>query len=112
MSKFKIGSQWKTRDGGRAVVIDTQHGRVVAWHKNNRTIQYHYDNGSFYMDSDHQDDRDLVEPWKEPIVHEKWLNIYADHSGQHNSKKEADVIACPGRLACIKIIFAEGDGLD
>jgi len=43
-----------------------------------------------------------------------WLNIYPlDHVGvMYNSRKEADILAGNGRIACINREYTEGEGLD
>lgn len=59
------------------------------------------------------DPYDLIEI-KPRIRSEVWVNIYEnDIFFNYNSRSEADVLASPGRLACVRIAidYEEGEGL-
>lgn len=119
MNKYEIGTQWKTRGGWRAVVVDVLNIGFVAYHSmvlNNRsgTIQHDTD-GKGYNDRVY----DLIEPWPEPVVHEGWVMFkkYPVIDGEDietagfytsnpiETKKDGDYVAC------IKVRFEEGEGL-
>ena len=115
MSKFEIGSQWKTRGGWRAFVVSKlASGGFGAWHDGVPQDAYHTPDGvtgnigGGVFDSNN----DLIEPWKDHIVHESWINIYRQLcSRMHSTKDYADKVSAGDRIACIKIKFTEGDGL-
>lgn len=120
-NEFEIGTQWLTRDGRRAVVINhyiNVHGKAFeAWHSEtpmDNSIKAHDEDGSRHsilMDSDD----DLIALWIEPpVVQERWLNIYKDGDiGKlRGTKGEADGQDAGDRIACIKIKFTEGEGLN
>ena len=115
MSKFTVGSQWRTRGGWRAVVVSKlASGGFGAWHDGVPQDAYHTPDGvtgnigGGVFDSNN----DLIEPWKDPIVHEGWFNFYRDGDAwSHKTKEKADKYNCKNRITCIKIKFTEGDGL-
>ena len=120
MNKFTIGSQWKTRGGWRAVVVDNDGLFIAVWHKTERESYLHYKDGM--LQSNCPGDLDLIEPWVEPKEHDLWINVYRcekdwicfgeDSDGYPMSTKEnADAAAKPGRIACVNVKFKEGDGL-
>lgn len=122
-NKFEIGSQWKTRGGWRAVVVDNEGRYITVWHKKaGEDILLHYMNGR--LQSSCPGDFDLIEPWVEPKVHDVWINVYKhkyekgwicfgeDSDGYPMATKEdADKCAKEGRLACVNVKFKEGEGL-
>lgn len=68
-----------------------------------------------YEDSGYNDN-DLINI---PEKHEGWLNVYKPSllesfstSHIYSNKKQADCGAICGRIACIKVSFTEGEGLD
>lgn len=119
MNKFEIGSQWKTRGGWRAVVVGHIPVGCFVWHEEDEKSYAHIEDGKRNSAlSQHR--YDLIEPWKEPVVHEGWQNYYpADmyckipkaNSGLWKSRQAADEMAVDGRTACIPIKFTEGEGL-
>lgn len=123
MSKFEVGSQWKTRGGWRAVVVDLRRDVtdvVLAYHPSMSDAVGHRSNGKTYRISGvcSDDDRDLMEPWKEPVVHEGWINIYLQDEKMFlppcpfSTKDKALQAPSENRIACIKIgPFKEGEGL-
>lgn len=133
MRKFSIGSQWKTRGGWRAVVVDYDDTRPVFWHRKDKiTMDHDVDGyGSVNGDSDYavgaSTDLPSLEivafepvPWKEPVVHEGWFNVYDRRDTgfslglavpQTKEHCDSDHSEFKDRIACIKIKFTEGDGL-
>ena len=114
MNKFPIGSQWKTRGGWRAIIVGMCNGFMQVWHEPDACSWDHYVANGKSEESDCRDG-DLIEPWKEPVVHEAWLTIFDDKYGgmfvKFTTDPEAlrsDVYKC---LACIPIKFTEGEGL-
>lgn len=113
MNKFEIGTQWKTRGGWRAVVVaEINDGQLLVWHR--VCVEQVHDthghnlrnNGEKYNSP--AEDFDLIEPWKDPIEHEVWINMYPHQS---STKQGADEVAKEERLACVKVRYTEGDGL-
>lgn len=68
MNKFTIGSQWKTRGGWRAVVVDNDGLFIAVWHKTERESYLHYKDGM--LQSNCPGDLDLIEPWVEHKEHD------------------------------------------
>lgn len=72
-NKFTIGSQWLTRGGWRAVVVDDNNGFPVVWH-------YHdYDTWTHNLDGsvcDMTDDYYLDKPYTEPRKGTVWVNVW------------------------------------
>ena len=111
--KFEIGSQWRTRQGTRAVIVQKYScGSFLAWHGSTSATRGHYPKGS---DDLGKSCYDLIEPWKEPRKYKLFLNVYAIGStfGTHtySSREEADRNPAPNRIACKEIEVTEGDGL-
>lgn len=48
---------------------------------------------------------------KEPKTGTCWVNVYPDGMQAHTSRKMADRLAIPYRLACIEVKWTEGEGL-
>lgn len=71
--KFETGSQWKTRGGWRAVVVDVSKDGLTVWHESNNT-RHHALNGETTSEM-----HALVEPWAEPIKRTFWVNVYEDY---------------------------------
>jgi hypothetical protein len=106
--KFEIGSQWKTRSGCRAVVVEHTNTGLVVWHSNYETRR-HAANGNH---DPAPSCFDLIEPWVEKKKHDVWVNMYSDSiTVTHPSKERADFHRVSNCLACINIKFTEGDGL-
>ena len=55
-------------------------------------------------------DLDLIEVKPERTV---WVNFYSDGVAGAGflARADADSVACPNRIACVKVTFREGDGL-
>ena len=55
---------------------------------------------------------DLIEV-KPRIKQTKWVNVYPDWQTIYSDKKEADYLATPDRIACVKVEIdcEEGEGL-
>jgi len=122
MSKFEIGSVWKTRGGWKAVVVDVRpitkdaNLTMTVWHLEStrgHTTSAHPVSGVYLPGEEKA--WDLIEPWKEPIVHEGWVRINKydsrgmDTAGFHEEKPNTSEWS--SAIACIKIKFTEGDGL-
>jgi len=114
--KLKIGKQYKTRAGGRAVVVDydAQADGYLAWHKSDERIRYHNADGSDFGADGKQSPHDLMSDWVEPRT--GWINIFEIQDGQlaTNSfitRQEAEDFAATytDRIACVQ--WTEGQGL-
>ena len=111
-NKFKIGSQWKTRGGWRAVIVgqDGSACPVNVWHSDSDRTECHFSSGALELTSDNASD--LMEPWTEPEKGTVWVNIYDDGSVVHTSRPDADEGSNSARLACVKVDWLEGEGLE
>jgi len=109
MSKFEIGSQWKTRGGHRAFIVgkEPEDDSLIVWcDRGTNTLNIY---GEWHSSS-RPDDRDLVEPWVEPVVREGWISLFST-GYLCRFDKTKDSGDCPTRIACIPIKFEEGEGL-
>lgn len=108
MTPFPIGSQWRTRAGHRAVVVDVEKTGPIVWHTNDKCTRHHRNDGT----SANSISLDLLTPWTEPQKGEFWVNIYDGmHGALHSSKKnaEANAIGCDAKcIARIRIVWEEG----
>ena len=124
MSKFPIGSQWKTHGGWRAVVVDCDGKRPIVWHSKDNSIRdcdsSGYDYDGYGIGAGIVTDTNFIPtPWKEPIepvVCEGWINVHKLYREMHfyNRRENADAGKDEGdseRIACIPIKFTEGEGL-
>ena len=135
--KFETGSQWKTRGGWRAVVVKNFYGKssccgLEAWHENSGRVLEHGLTGSYGLFDEfgifdvEGSDNDLVEPWKEPVVHEYWVNFVkhkkhgVEIQGPFEKEQTADseyrnLVFQHGsdvrRISRMRIKFEEGEGL-
>lgn len=125
--KFEIGSQWKTRGGWRAVVVDEDvHDGLYIWHNtmdnndpgSNTVIIHGWDGMSLndfcpYLQNKNKFEfgerqYDLIEPWKEPVVHEGFLPVYVGdicESIEDVKKRFANP------MSIISVCTTEGEGL-
>lgn len=77
-----------------------------------RVIQAKYDDDGAWIDTDSPSFYDCVEYRIKPETKTGWVNIYAlGVAYGYSSKKEAEDQADPKRIACIQIIYTEGEGL-
>ena len=118
-NKFKVGSQWKTRGGWKAIILDIKKDSgkepyLKVLHYVNEFIIAHNIDGTV----DESDKYDLIEPWKEHRKGEFWVNVYDDkHCGivtiPHETKHSADSANYKkSRIACVKVEWTEGEGLE
>lgn len=112
MSKFEVGSQWKTRGGWRAVIVtmrDKENGFDV-FHEHEECIWGHESEGAYAGDETSERNYDLIEPWTEPKSGEVWVNIYDNGIGSEclPSIEAAEMGAVTGRIARIKVKWTEG----
>lgn len=106
MTKFTVGSQWKTRNGTRAVVVkDMGDLGPLVWHEDTCEVLQYNKYGCYNCDTD----CDLIEPW--PKSGELWVNIYPNRAHNYETKKLADEYADSDRLACVRVEWTEGEGL-
>ena len=59
--------------------------------------------------SNYESESDLIEVKEKQVG---WINIYNDGGVLHKTKEEADIKGAGSRIACIKIEFEEGEGLE
>lgn len=116
MSKYEIGTQWRTRGGWRAMVFKNTEAGSICIHDVSPygAIESHADAGNV---CDAANLYDLIEPWVEPVEREGWINFYRKDvdivcSRIYGGKDWADgADTGEKRIACVKIKFTEGEGL-
>lgn len=103
---------YRTRDGREVRIYavdgmgdDCVHGAMkidgLGW----QSVDWKVD-GGYYAAREHELDLIEVKP-----KHVRWVNVYTSSCHQWDSKVAADYSAVPGRLACVRIEFEEGEGL-
>jgi len=120
--KYEIGTEWKTRGGWRAMIVGAA-DELTVWHEG-FIDQLHDSSGLNMRNEDDsysspEEEFDLIEPWKEPIVHEGWFNVYRRSYGfvlglarpQTKEQCDADHSNFDNRIACVPLNFTEGEGL-
>lgn len=112
---FDVTKPVQTRDGHKAVIVyrDLQGARqtlvAVIDYPDFRMqkVEYYYTDGRWTSQGECA--LDLVNI---PEKREVWVNFYLVGSGSsHPSRSMADRAAAPGRSACIRVEFTEGEGL-
>lgn len=115
--KYKMGSQWKTRGGWRAVVVDdnfcNQYVRVYHHEQflSQQLKKAYKDTGMLEGNTTGKSIYDLIEPWKEPVVHEGYISLFSTGYLCRFDKTKDDG-DCPTRIACVPFKYTEGDGLE
>lgn len=127
--KFEIGSKWKTRGGWKAMIVDyhQDHARPIkVYHYNGNYISEHLEGGELAAHKGGAVSlHDIIEPWQDPVEHEGWVYIFknqktGDVFPDHNLYKKpycGEKDHPPNKsdnrhIACIKIKFTEGEGLE
>ena len=123
MTKFTIGSQWKTRGGWRAVVVGENEFKggwkdspyfIYVCHCNTYALDMHDADGKTTKPV-HPKSYDLIEPWVDPKEYDVWVNVhmgpYTIITSAWTKKEDADKFGTDDRIACINVKFKEGDGL-
>ena len=94
---------YKRRDGKKVECLAIRNGRAIfdggavipPYARNSSTGKY-----DPYRDSS----TDIIGPWVEPDVIDRWLNVYKKHTGQlWTSRDDADKCSGRSRIACIHI---------
>lgn len=115
--KYPIGSQWKCRDGSRAVVVGYNDGEfeTIVWNENENNAEPHNEKGEFWShDGEDYTSYDLIEPWQETRTFEGWVIVYTDgdFGGVWGSKFAAQEFARDiEKLATIHLTYNEQDGV-
>ena len=114
--EFEIGSQWKTRGGWRAVIVAINNGSLTVWHADTDSTTIHNLSGKGLNVS--SEGKDIIDLWVDPVEGEFWVNVISmvrtgkiKCSPAFLTKKEADNVVYD-RLACVKVPFTEGEGLN
>ena len=110
MKKFKIGQQWRCRDGSRAIILKVEGGSLLVW---SECCGGPFRLGSCgVLDVSEPDRLDLIEPWVEKRTEEVEVFMY-EGRGQvfettippHGVDKDLAL------LARKKITITEGEGI-
>lgn len=108
--KFPIGSQWKCRDGSRAVVVAHECGPFICWHENSKATWLHYVDGLCSIGFSLPED--LIEPWQEPKTIEGWVTVYEYSFGYLYESKEGAFNCNKNKFKkTIRITYNERDGV-
>ena len=129
MSKFEIGSQWKTRGGWRAVVVDDKLNTqdplypVNVWHSggDEEETMRHTASGLTFASRDNDEyemwpegrNYDLIEPWKE--LREFEVVIDLDRNGQplaYLAQDYTSSVVISNPIATKRITIKEGEFID
>ena len=101
----------QTRDGRPVTILSTE-GRgqypVIGYVGKDTAMKKWSAEGNYSTDGDRT--LDLINV---PDRIECWVNVYPEHfSSPHESKEQADSVAEKHRIACIKVEYTVGDGLE
>ena len=110
---FPIASQWKCRDGSRAVVVDQGETEFIAWNNGGRSW-YYTEQGKFRDTVEAHNELDLIEPWEEPRVFEDEIIIVDGGYGNITRWLGSDWGAIKDLgtvIARKKITITEGEGM-
>ncbi len=109
---IKIPSFWKNRNGDKVCVYDCNADFYDCIIVGGDELYRCDPNGkAVYKPMIHSGD--LIEPWTEPRTGEFWVNVYDTHATiNYSSKENADELAASDRLACVKVTWTEGQGLE
>lgn len=78
MTKFTVGSQWLTKGGWRAVVVDISKDHVTVYHTQYDETRMHTYEGKRRYEK--LSEFDLIAPYTEPRKGTVWVNIWLDES--------------------------------
>lgn len=119
MPKFRVG-QHKMRNGFSATIHEeTRDGKLlgILTYYNERIPAIWYTNGEFIdsignrLQQQQQNSFNLA-----PAKHEMWVNVYKSDTGyifnEYSERADADSVAKPSRIACLRLEFEEGAGLE
>lgn len=86
--KFIEGKKYKTRGGGKAICLEVSDiGRPLFYHYKNRSAYLHGPNGEDMLGNTR---RNIVAEWTEPVVEDRFVNIYEGGvSFQYRTLEEA-----------------------
>ena len=104
----------QTRDG-RSVTLITANGRepepLVGWIRNSYAPSTWLRDGSYHQSKD-RSSFDLTNIPELKRSGELWVNIYTNYANAWTSKAEAAEWATRGRVACVRVEWTEGEGLE
>lgn len=115
MKKFDPTKPVQTRDGKPARILASDlrnpaYPIVAAIYQLDQEVAFTYAKNGRYLDSVVKDEMDLINI---PEKHVRWLNVYPTGLGRlYLSREEADRFSSPNRIACIRIEYEEGEGLE
>jgi hypothetical protein len=113
---YKLGSQWTTNGGWRAVVVTNIKNGLLVWHENeNRTFLHNHD-GSHTVDNSYN----LKKQYLELCRGTAWVNIWLRYDGflllPHETKEDClqdKAYPCGMTLiASFKHDWTEGDSIE
>ena len=100
---------YRTKSGQDVVIYRVCAEGVYPVHGAIGSASYSWTTEGHIVYGDRTDGRDLVE------VKEKrseWINIYPRSAGGYNTREMANALASENRIACIRVTYTDGEGLD
>lgn len=114
--KLEVLKAYKDLFGERAVVTSgpDKDGLFLVWHEYDYTTYLHYANGYVAGNVPPTTDlHEIVSEWVELRKGEFWVNIHGDDSAYVWSSREiADQQQDEDRIACVRVKWVEGQGLE
>lgn len=113
MTKFTIGSRWKTRGGWRAVVVDAHDDGLRVWHSYsggcNDCNRLGVDDCLYSRARDY----DLIEPWVEPKTGKCTTIVFENKDGclEYATSEDGAFLIDGNILAIKEVNWTEGEGL-
>lgn len=113
--KIEAGKKYRTRGGDEVEILRTDLkgampvvGVVTFASDGRQAGETWYSNGESYLSVNGTGNLDLISEIKPKRV--VWLNVYPDDNGgfYYDSRAEADDLASPDRIACLRVEFEEG----
>lgn len=111
--KLEVLKAYKTRDGEKCVSVEQDKDVFGVFHIKDNAYYFHHSDGRFVCSSSTENGIDIVSEWEEPRRGEIWVNIHSDNSSfTWDSRKAADQQQDEDRIACVRVEWVEGQGLE
>lgn len=95
----------------RAAVI--KYWSVIEAFRNGKSIQVSEPSKNCWADTPYPAFNLEFDYRVKPEKKEMWVNVYRDAQGcvYHETKRDAEDRVGPGRIACVRVVYEEGEGL-
>ena len=113
MLKIEAGKKYRTRGGDEVEILrmDVRASQpvvgIMTYDDGSQIVRQWHTDGSYWVERS-KSENDLISEIKPKRV--VWLNVYPDDDGgfYYDSRAQADRMATPYRIACIRVEFEEG----